>query len=211
MEHWSEDPPWPSFGKANFRLSLGWSRWIEPHWADRALNTCRDSKIETYQKMWRYMESNDPDTFVHSYEEGVERVLRGNYAFLCESTMLDYLLQRNCNLTQIGGLLDNKGYGIATPIGSKWKDKISQAVLFLQVSSPKNRMARQWKKTHNSNRWRFSRRKKVWYKCTTINGGRTMDPKLVASAKRRNWTIKRKPMHWAWSTLGAFLSCFSAV
>jgi len=31
--------------------------------------------------------------------------------------MLDYMVQRDCNLTQIGGLLDNKGYGIATPMG----------------------------------------------------------------------------------------------
>ena len=83
--------------------------------------------------MWRYMESNQPETFVHSYEEGVDRVLKEDYAFLCESTMLDYLVQRNCNLTQIGGLLDNKGYGIATPKGSKWKDRISKAILFLQV------------------------------------------------------------------------------
>jgi ionotropic glutamate receptor len=98
------------------------------------LSLPRDSKIETYQKMWRFMESNEAETFVHSYEAGVERVLGGNYAFLCESTMLDYLVQRNCNLTQIGGLLDNKGYGIATPKGSKWKERISQAVLFLQVS-----------------------------------------------------------------------------
>lgn len=71
----------------------------------------RDSKVEKYQKMWRYMESNEPETFVSSYEEGVRRVLRGNYAFLCESTMLHYLLQRNCNLTQVGGLLDNKVNG----------------------------------------------------------------------------------------------------
>ena len=61
--------------------------------------------MERYQKMWRYMESNTPHTFVYSYEEGVERVLNGSYAFLGESTMLDYLVQRNCNLTQIGGLL----------------------------------------------------------------------------------------------------------
>ena len=93
----------------------------------------RDAKMETYQKMWRYMESNEGKTFVSSYEEGVRRVLQGDYAFLCESTMLDYLIQRNCNLTQIGGLLDDKGYGIATPKGSKWKDRISQAVLYLQV------------------------------------------------------------------------------
>lgn len=30
-------------------------------------------------------------------------------AFLMESTMLDYAVQRDCNLTQIGGLLDTKG------------------------------------------------------------------------------------------------------
>ena len=38
---------------------------------------CRDSKAETYAKMWRYMESNEAHTFVQSYEEGVERVLKG--------------------------------------------------------------------------------------------------------------------------------------
>ena len=89
--------------------------------------------MERYQKMWRYMESHITETFVPSYEAGVQRVLNGSYAFLGESTMLDYLVQRNCNLTQIGGLLDSKGYGIATPKGSKWKDKISKAILFLQV------------------------------------------------------------------------------
>ena len=31
--------------------------------------------------------------------------------------MLDWLVQRDCNLTQVGGLVDNKGYGIATPKG----------------------------------------------------------------------------------------------
>ncbi|XP_015781956.1 glutamate receptor ionotropic, kainate 2-like isoform X1 [Tetranychus urticae] len=91
----------------------------------------RDSKIPTYQKMWRYMENN-PHVFVKSYSEGVERVLQGNYAFLMESTMLDYKVQRDCNLTQVGGLLDSKGYGIATPMGSPWRDRISLAILDLQ-------------------------------------------------------------------------------
>lgn len=67
--------------------------------------------------MWEFMEGRKPSVFVSNYEEGVQRVLNGNYAFLMESTMLDYIVQRNCNLTQVGGLLDSKGYGIATPIG----------------------------------------------------------------------------------------------
>lgn len=69
----------------------------------------RDSMIETYKKMWRFMENKKPSVFTTTYEEGIQRVLGGNYAFLMESTMLDYIVQRDCNLTQIGGLLDTKG------------------------------------------------------------------------------------------------------
>ncbi|XP_032597928.1 glutamate receptor ionotropic, kainate 2 isoform X3 [Drosophila grimshawi] len=92
----------------------------------------RDSKIGIYQKMWRYMENRKSSVFVKTYEDGIKRVMEGNYAFLMESTMLDYAVQRDCNLTQIGGLLDSKGYGIATPKGSPWRDKISLAILELQ-------------------------------------------------------------------------------
>lgn len=86
----------------------------------------QDSKIGIYQKMWRFMESKRPSVFVSKYEEGVKRVLDGNYAFLMESTMLDYAVQRDCNLTQIGGLLDSKGYGIATPKGEFQREIVNR-------------------------------------------------------------------------------------
>lgn len=73
--------------------------------------------METFQRMWRFMESRRPSVFVSTYEEGIRRVLEGNYAFLMESSVIEYIVQQNCNLTQIGGLLDSKSYGIATPIG----------------------------------------------------------------------------------------------
>ncbi|XP_070074168.1 glutamate receptor ionotropic, kainate 2 isoform X3 [Drosophila takahashii] len=92
----------------------------------------RDSMIETYKKMWRSMDNKKPTAFTSTYEDGIRRVNQGNYAYLMESTMLDYIVQRDCNLTQIGGLLDTKGYGIATPKGSPWRDKISLAILELQ-------------------------------------------------------------------------------
>ncbi|KAH8292604.1 hypothetical protein KR054_005529, partial [Drosophila jambulina] len=92
----------------------------------------RDSMIETYKKMWRSMDNKKPSAFTSTYEDGIRRVNQGNYAYLMESTMLDYIVQRDCNLTQIGGLLDTKGYGIATPKGSPWRDKISLAILELQ-------------------------------------------------------------------------------
>ncbi|XP_050735258.1 glutamate receptor ionotropic, kainate 2-like isoform X5 [Eriocheir sinensis] len=111
----------------------------------------QDSKIETYQKMWRFMENKKPSVFVPSYDEGVRRVLEGNYAFLMESSMLDYYVQRNCNLTQIGGLLDSKSYGIATPMGSPWRDKISLAILELQEKGVIQMLYnRWWKNTGNT-------------------------------------------------------------
>ena len=77
----------------------------------------QESSIPTYQRMWNYMEDKEPSVFVKTSTEGIERVLDGNYAFLMESTMIDYQMQRYCDLMQVGGLLDSKGYGIGTPRG----------------------------------------------------------------------------------------------
>ena len=63
--------------------------------------------------MYDFMQS--ANTFVKTNSEGVERVLKedGKYAFLMESNSIQYQIDGNCELTQIGGLLDSKGYGIA--------------------------------------------------------------------------------------------------
>lgn len=58
-----------------------------------------------------------PDVFVSQNQDGIDRVKAETYAFLMESTTIEYTVQRECNLTQIGGLLDNKGYGIGLPEG----------------------------------------------------------------------------------------------
>lgn len=68
--------------------------------------------------MWSFMDSAKPSVFTGSNVEGVERVIKakGSYAFLMESTSIEYVIERDCELTQVGGLLDSKGYGIATPL-----------------------------------------------------------------------------------------------
>ncbi|KAF7271253.1 hypothetical protein GWI33_015848 [Rhynchophorus ferrugineus] len=77
----------------------------------------RDSNFSTYQRMWAFMESQRPSVFTSSNQEGVEQVVKGkgSYAFLMESTSIEYVIERNCELTQVGGMLDSKGYGIAMP------------------------------------------------------------------------------------------------
>lgn len=79
------------------------------------------------------MNSKQPSVFVKSTEEGIARVLNSKYAFLMESTMNEYHRGLNCNLTQIGGLLDTKGYGIGMPLGnntaSQKEHRVSDNVL----------------------------------------------------------------------------------
>jgi hypothetical protein len=67
-----------------------------------------------------YLFFSNPDVLVKSAKEGVERVKKGGYAYILESTSNEYVRERDCDLIQIGGLLDNKGYGFGTPSGSMW-------------------------------------------------------------------------------------------
>lgn len=64
----------------------------------------QDSNFSTYQRMWAAMESARPSVFTSSNDEGRERVAKGKrqYAYLMESTSLEYITERNCDLTQIG-------------------------------------------------------------------------------------------------------------
>lgn len=54
-----------------------------------------------------------PEVMVNDNNLGVKLANEGYYAFFMESTTIEYVTERNCNLTQVGGLLDEKGYGIA--------------------------------------------------------------------------------------------------
>uniref|UniRef100_A0A8C1INJ3 Glutamate receptor n=1 Tax=Cyprinus carpio TaxID=7962 RepID=A0A8C1INJ3_CYPCA len=103
-----------------------------------------NSRYQTYQRMWNYMYSKQPSVFVKSTEEGIARVLNSKYAFLLESTMNEYHRRLNCNLTQIGGLLDTKGYGIGMPLGSPFRDEITLGILQLQENNRLEILKRRW-------------------------------------------------------------------
>ncbi|XP_062421699.1 glutamate receptor ionotropic, kainate 5 isoform X2 [Pungitius pungitius] len=103
-----------------------------------------NSRYQTYQRMWNYMNSKQPSVFVKSTEEGIARVVNSKYAFLMESTMNEYYRGLNCNLTKIGGLLDTKGYGIGMPLGSPFRDEITLAILQLQENNRLEILKRRW-------------------------------------------------------------------
>jgi len=110
----------------------------------------RTSKISPYSKMWQVM-SNDPKVFL-GLLDGIRRVNGtdphtdedDHYAYFTESSTIEYLVERNCELAQVGGLLDNKGYGIALPPDSPWVSQLNQQLLHMQERGELAALKEKW-------------------------------------------------------------------
>ncbi|XP_075739290.1 glutamate receptor ionotropic, kainate 2-like [Rhipicephalus microplus] len=105
----------------------------------------KEWRHDTYEMMRHAMK----DDLVSSIAEGIGRVERGGYAFLMESTSIEYVVRRRCQLKQIGGLLDTKGYGIATPHGSPYRNILSSTLLRLQERGTLRKFKDRWWKVRD--------------------------------------------------------------
>jgi glutamate receptor, ionotropic, invertebrate len=74
----------------------------------------------TFQKMRDYMKEH-PEYMLKDNIDGVNKAEKKNkthkFAFLMESSTIEYHIERKCRVTQIGTWLDEKGYGIAMKKG----------------------------------------------------------------------------------------------
>lgn len=72
------------------------------------------------------MKTATPSVFVAGNKEGEGRVLNGDYAYFAESSTIEYMVERNCDLMQVGQWLDSKGYGIGLPQGERASRDVSK-------------------------------------------------------------------------------------
>lgn len=72
----------------------------------------QDSTDSMYRDMYKNMMKNS-EVLVGSNEQGLHLVKRGGYAYFMESTSIEYITERDCEVARVGDLLDSKGYGIA--------------------------------------------------------------------------------------------------
>lgn len=105
-------------------------------------NFFEKTKKPAFKKMFKEM------VFVPKNQVGIDKVEQGNYAFFMESTTIEYTIERSCNLTRIGGLLDSKGYGIAIAKNSTrkrdYRTQLSFAILSLQESGMLEILKNRW-------------------------------------------------------------------
>ncbi|XP_076391777.1 glutamate receptor ionotropic, kainate 2 isoform X2 [Megachile rotundata] len=104
----------------------------------------KDSNYSTYKEMFEYMTANAADVLTPDNDSGLKKVLREDYAFLMESSSIEYITERYCNVTQIGGLLDAKGYGIAMKKDAPYRHALNTAVLKLQQSGLITELKTKW-------------------------------------------------------------------
>ncbi|EDW88912.1 glutamate receptor ionotropic, kainate 2 [Drosophila yakuba] len=95
---------------------------------------------------WNKMLSFKPDAFTKNNEEGVDRVKlsKGTYAFLMETTNLQYYVERNCELTQIGESFGEKHYGIAVPLNADFRSNLSVGILRLSERGELFKLRNKW-------------------------------------------------------------------
>ena len=105
------------------------------------------SESDVYQRINAFMTGVHADEMMMaSNDDGVEKVEEsaGKYAFFMESASIEYLVERRCKLAQVGGLLDSKGYGIATKHGTPYKPLLDWGILQLQEGGTLHRLKVKW-------------------------------------------------------------------
>jgi len=113
-------------------------------------NFFKSSKDATIKKIFEAMESFD-DVYPQSNAEGIKKVLDGDgdYAFFMESSSAEYAITKNCQLTQVGGLINSNMYSIALPQGSKYREEMNIAVLELNQQGVLTGIKQKWWKKSN--------------------------------------------------------------
>ena len=88
------------------------SKWANPNTSNTSVYVFLNDLIPLFISTlsWFFIKTDNPDVFVGSNDEGIDRVVaaNGKYAFFMESSSIQYIIERNCDVTQIGGTLDTK-------------------------------------------------------------------------------------------------------
>ncbi|KAL6264414.1 hypothetical protein P5V15_004523 [Pogonomyrmex californicus] len=125
----------------------------------------KDSNHSTYKAMYAYMDAHKDDVLVKENDDGVKKVKTEDYAFLMESSSIQYIIERECEVTQIGDHLDEKSYGIAMKKNSPYRHSLNSAILQLSESGIIQDIRKTW--------WT---QKRGGGKCQESGGGSTALP-----------------------------------
>lgn len=104
----------------------------------------KNSRSPVQQMVYESMSKKKEAVLAKSYQEAIQRVLDSDYAFIGETVSQDLAVARHCNLVRSPEVLGARGFGIATPKGSPWTNKLSVAILKLGESGELDSLRSKW-------------------------------------------------------------------
>lgn len=103
-----------------------------------------------YKTMWKNMQSFNPSAFTATNEDGINRVRRGNYAFVIPNTIGEYVsLREPCDLTTLDNFLMDRNYAFAVTKWSPILPAINKVLANLKRSGFLRRMYYKWWHYHS--------------------------------------------------------------
>jgi ABC-type amino acid transport substrate-binding protein len=111
--------------------------------ASSILQLFKQSENPIYQGIYKWLLEN-PQNLMTSNQAGLQRVIDGNFAYFMESQTIDYLKERHCNLVQVGGLLDERAFGLAIQKGSPLLEPLNEIIRELQGSGKLDELKEKW-------------------------------------------------------------------
>lgn len=80
-----------------------------------------------------------------SSAQGLAKVQEGDYAFIWDSAVLEYVINQDpCNTFILNDLFSPLGYGIGLPLHSPYKDAISNEILKLRENGFLDKLKSEW-------------------------------------------------------------------
>ncbi|XP_077133366.1 glutamate receptor ionotropic, delta-2 isoform X2 [Ranitomeya variabilis] len=100
-----------------------------------------------YSQMWRMINKNNgTENNVPESLEGIQKVKHGNYAFVWDAAVLEYVAinDQDCSFYTVANTIADRGYGIALQHGSPYRDIFSQRILELQQNGDMDLLKHKW-------------------------------------------------------------------
>ena len=105
--------------------------------------TFRLSKVPAFHNAWLKMNA-DQNNFVPSTKEAVDKVARGNFAYVGVFPYLDYIVSRDCSLVMVGPPITSTQYAFGFPKGSTLRAKVDNAIVKMEREGHLTRLYARW-------------------------------------------------------------------
>ncbi|KAK6494274.1 glutamate receptor ionotropic [Huso huso] len=128
-----------------------------------------------YSQMWKMINrTSNAENNVEESQEGIRRVRYGNFAFIWDAAVLEYVAinDADCSFYTVWNRVVDRGYGIALQHGSPYREIFSQRILELQQNGDMDVLKHKW--------WPKDSQCDLYSSVSTMQKGSALDIKSFA-------------------------------